>query len=82
VIDELPQEPQHACPECGQRALHLQYVVAPDKHTGFLSFWCSQCLHGIDVSRVKAPSSVDALPLSTSPEDIAKRIPRFVRVEA
>lgn len=47
-----------ACLDCGQLRLQVRYIVNPDTRVGYALFWCSSCLHGISVSRVRAPNGL------------------------
>ncbi|MFI2430377.1 hypothetical protein [Streptomyces sp. NPDC018693] len=47
-----------ACPDCGQDRLQVRYIVHPDSRVGYVLLWCGACLHGISVSRVRAPEGM------------------------
>ncbi|MFJ4616599.1 hypothetical protein [Streptomyces sp. NPDC088812] len=47
-----------SCPHCGENRLEYRYVVDPESRIGYVLLWCGACLHGISVSRVKAPEGV------------------------
>jgi hypothetical protein len=68
----------HHCPECQSDAIDFQYVGDAASRVGFLAIWCTNCLNGIHVSRVKAPESATLLAF----DDVAikDRIPAFKQV--
>jgi len=47
-----------SCPTCGQKRLEFRYIGDPSTRIGYVLLWCNACLHGISVSRVRAPESV------------------------
>ncbi|MCL2731843.1 MAG: hypothetical protein FWE15_17670 [Actinomycetia bacterium] len=58
-ITDRSGDPQGVpCPRCGRDELALRYVVDPDSRVGYVLFWCGACLHGISVSRARAPEGV------------------------
>lgn len=46
------------CLDCAQDRLEIRYIVKPDSRVGYVLLWCGACLHGISVSRVRAPEGV------------------------
>ncbi|SED73962.1 hypothetical protein SAMN05428945_5351 [Streptomyces sp. 2224.1] len=48
------------CPRCSKTQLDYRYIIDPKTRLGYLLLWCNACLHGITVSRVKAPAGVKA----------------------
>jgi hypothetical protein len=65
------------CPKCGNSSMDYQYVGDTTTRIGYLVIWCKACLHGIHMSRTKAPVNASILPFNTSKEMLAKRIPNF-----
>ena len=68
-----------SCPNCKRISLDFRYIVSPTDHIGYLLLWCNSCLHGISVSRVRAPKDV-AVRWFDDP-DALKDIPDFTRHE-
>jgi hypothetical protein len=68
------------CPSCGKHTIDYQYVGDPETRIGYLDIWCTSCLHGIHVSRVKVPGETPMLSFKTDPSTIAARIPKFTWV--
>lgn len=77
MTDKLPDMSPLECPRCGQNSVDMQYVGDPDTRIGYLDVWCSSCLHGIHLSRVKVPLSANMLTFETPNEQITKKIPNF-----
>ncbi|MFJ1598274.1 hypothetical protein [Streptomyces sp. NPDC088261] len=65
------------CPNCGRDRLRVRYIVDPDSRTGHALFWCDACLHGITVSRVRAPEHMPTWPIGDP--DSTAGVPDFVR---
>ena len=65
------------CPKCGNDSIDYQYVGDTATRIGVLAIWCNACLHGIHITRAKAPTNASILPFNTSKEMLAKRIPKF-----
>ncbi|WP_435178583.1 hypothetical protein [Actinacidiphila sp. bgisy145] len=65
------------CPACGNHQLEVRYIVDPTSRVGYALFWCGACLHGITVSRVRAPERMVAL--SIDDPDSTADVPDFVR---
>lgn len=66
------------CPNCGQSRMGLRYIGDPETRIGYSMFWCANCLHGIRVSRAKAPKSVDFRSFDDS--DALVGVPDFVAI--
>lgn len=77
MTDKLPDTSPMDCPRCGQNSVDMQYVGDNETRVGYLDVWCSSCLHGIHISRVKVPLNANMLTFETSNEQIARRIPSF-----
>lgn len=58
IDDEQHDTAKYPCPHCGRHQLDLRYVGYPETGLASVYFWCDNCLHGIDVSRAKAPRGV------------------------
>jgi hypothetical protein len=65
------------CPVCGRDCLEVRYVVDDSSRVGYALFWCGACLHGISVSRVRAPEGVVTWPIG-DPASVAG-VPDFTR---
>lgn len=65
------------CPDCGQYQLELRYIVDVNSRIGYVLFWCGSCLHGISVSRARAPEGLGVWPID-DPESIVG-VPNFMR---
>lgn len=68
-----------ACPRCGHEQVRARYIVDPASRVGYVLMWCDACLHGISVSRVRAPQVAPVWPLQ-APES-TRGVPEFHRVE-
>ncbi|MGW2276570.1 hypothetical protein [Streptomyces sp. NPDC001770] len=68
------------CPDCGRMRLVARYLVEPGTRIGYVLFWCDACLHGISVSRVRAPEGFPAWPLD-DPGSL-DGVPEFTRHES
>ncbi|MFF3933594.1 hypothetical protein [Streptomyces hirsutus] len=67
------------CPDCGQFQLELRYIVDAESRIGHALFWCNECLHGVTVSRVRAPKGI---PTYTFGEPAAMEgVPNLIRHE-
>lgn len=69
-----------ACPNCGFRLLNLIYAGYPGSGVGYASFWCSECLTGISISRCQVPTDARFISLGVSLEERAAIIPDYVLV--
>jgi hypothetical protein len=67
------------CPNCGRSELKIRYIVNSESRIGYVLFWCEACLHGISVSRVRAPEGIPTYALD-DPESIAG-VPKFTQLE-
>lgn len=65
------------CPNCGEANIAFQFVGDEVSKAGHLYIWCSSCLHGIHVSRVKIPVGVPALPYDIPDEELRKVVPKY-----
>ncbi|MGW2841421.1 hypothetical protein ACWCWD_26935 [Streptomyces sp. NPDC001493] len=77
VIDRSGDTSPVGCPDCGHHRLAVRYLVDPDSRTGYALFWCDSCLHGILVSRVRAPDGFPTWPLD-DPASL-DGVPEFTR---
>jgi hypothetical protein len=68
-----------SCPNCGRSELKIRYIVDSESRIGYALFWCEACLHGVTVSRVRAPEGIltYALDDPTSTEGV----PEFIHLE-
>ena len=69
-----------ACPKCGFHLLNLVYKGYPESGVGYASFWCSECLTGISISRCQVPTGARFISLGVPPEERAAIIPDYVLV--
>lgn len=76
IVDNLPTVPPLQCPRCGLPKVDFQYVGDKSTRVGFLCVWCTSCLHGTHISRVKIPPQADILS-KDSLEEVKKRIPNL-----
>jgi hypothetical protein len=67
------------CPVCGRYRLQVRYIVDTSSRVGYALFWCDACLHGISVSRVRAPEGFRMWPIE-DPASVAG-VPDFTRDE-
>jgi hypothetical protein len=67
------------CPQCGREWLRARYIADQESRLGYVLFWCDACLHGISVSRVRAPQGAPIWSLD-DPESTAG-VPEFQRDE-
>ena len=65
------------CPVCGLDCLEVRYVIDDSSRVGYVLLWCGACLHGISVSRVRAPEGVATWPIG-DPASVAG-VPDFTR---
>ncbi|WP_412077636.1 hypothetical protein ACLF6K_24955 [Streptomyces xanthophaeus] len=65
------------CPDCGQHQLELRYIADATSRIGYALFWCGACLHGITISRVRAPEGIRIWPID-DPRSTAN-VPDFIR---
>lgn len=65
------------CPHCGKAQLDYRYIIDPKTRLGYFLLWCNACLHGISVSRVKAPADVKARSMD-DPRALAD-VPEYTR---
>ncbi|NQF15107.1 hypothetical protein HPY31_14410 [Brevibacillus sp. HB1.3] len=81
IIAEIDQEvPEMECPNCHQLKIDYQYVGDLKSRAGFLDIWCNSCLHGIHLSRTKAPENVSLLSFDAA-EEYKKKVPNFTPIE-
>ncbi|WP_105616651.1 hypothetical protein [Vallitalea okinawensis] len=79
-LASLIQENQtKICPVCGENDIDFQYIGDLVTKVGYLDIWCNKCLHGIHISRVKAPEGVNIISFDAH-GDIIKRIPDFKQI--
>jgi hypothetical protein len=67
------------CPNCGRSELKVRYIVDSESRIGYALFWCEACLHGVSVSRVRAPEGILTYALD-DPASIAG-VPEFIHLE-
>lgn len=60
VADRQGEMDLVSCPDCSRDRLEVRYVVKPETRIGYVLLWCGACLHGISVSRVRAPEGAPA----------------------
>lgn len=77
----LPNSVSVACPSCGKETAEWQYVGDLESRIGYLCIWCPECLEGIQLSRVKAPDSVELLSFDTPLDELEARIPNFKQIQ-
>ncbi|WP_159031254.1 hypothetical protein [Streptomyces acidiscabies] len=65
------------CPDCGQYRLEVRYIVDAGSRIGYALFWCGACLHGVKVSRARAPEGVPIRLLDDS--SAVADVPNFIR---
>lgn len=68
---------EEPCPNCGRIQLRNRYIVNPESRLGYVLVWCEACLHGVSVSRVRAPDGAPIWPME-DPASVAG-IPIFER---
>lgn len=67
------------CPNCGCEQLRARYIADPESRLGYALFWCTACLHGISVSRARAPEGVPVRPIGDPASTVG--VPDFQREE-
>jgi hypothetical protein len=77
VIDGRRSMGIELCPNCERDQLEIRYVVDEKTRIGYLLFWCHACLHGITVSRVRAPEGVPVR--GVGDPDATVGVPDFTR---
>jgi len=77
VADGLPVTGHGPCPDCGQDQLEVRYIVDANSRIGYALFWCGACLHGITVSRVRAPEGMPTWPIDDPGSTTG--VPNFIR---
>ncbi|WP_395292940.1 hypothetical protein ACF9IK_04530 [Kitasatospora hibisci] len=68
-----------SCPDCGRDRLEVRYIVKPETRIGYVLLWCGACLHGISVSRVRAPEGAPTWSID-DPASV-DGVPDFARYE-
>ena len=68
------------CPKCQKNMIDYQYVGDLRSREGFLDLWCNSCLHGIHLSRTKAPANVSMLSFDDV-DEYKKKVPIFTQIE-
>lgn len=76
IADNLPSIPSLKCPNCGLPSVDYQYVGDDTTKRGFLCIWCTSCLHGKHISRVRIPLQANFISIDAH-EEIKKRIPNI-----
>ena len=64
-----------ACPKCGESKLDCLLIGDEDTRVGYGFLWCDSCHHGVHLSRIEIPESVDMLPIDCGDDEIRKRMP-------
>jgi hypothetical protein len=77
VVDGRQSTGTGLCPNCDRDQLEIRYIVDEETRVGYLLFWCNACLHGITVSRVRAPKGMPTRVIG-DPEAIVD-VPDFTR---
>ena len=54
-----------ASPEVDGAPVCFRYICNPDTRIGYLIAWCSSTKRGIHISRVRAPSHVEIVPMNS-----------------
>ncbi|MFB5678419.1 hypothetical protein ACE3NQ_23475 [Paenibacillus terreus] len=80
VIADVQDTTNIECPNCHQFDVDYQYVGDIQSRTGFLDIWCNACLHGIHLSRTKAPEKASIIPFDAV-EEYTKKVPKFTPIE-
>lgn len=78
-IDHKAGRGVYACVDCGQQGLNVRYVVKAESRVGYALFWCNACLHGISISRVRAPEGCPVW--SIDDDQSLAGVPEFLRHE-
>ncbi|MGW4646322.1 hypothetical protein [Kitasatospora sp. NPDC004289] len=65
------------CPDCSRDRLAVRYVVDPGTRIGYGLLWCDACLHGISLSRLRAPDG--AAIRSIHDPAATEGVPDFIR---
>ncbi|MEU3769018.1 hypothetical protein AB0E55_28530 [Amycolatopsis keratiniphila] len=72
--DRIDHQP---CPRCDAHRLEVRYLGYPETRLATVYLWCNACLHGIEISRARAPEGMTLYP--TKDPASAGGIPDFVR---
>ncbi|HEU5469552.1 MAG TPA: hypothetical protein VFV67_02780 [Actinophytocola sp.] len=80
VYEALPERPDAACPNCGHRALRLEFVARGTDRIGYAMFWCDFCRFGIRISRTWVPTGVTFHAMDIPPEELRKIVPEYTTV--
>ncbi|MEU9688439.1 hypothetical protein [Amycolatopsis japonica] len=67
----------HPCPRCEKNRLEVRYLGYPESRLATVYLWCNACLHGIQISRARAPEGMTLYPIKDPAS--ADGIPDFVR---
>lgn len=78
ISSNIQKKEVNKCPICQSETVDFQYVGDTDTRIGFLDIWCTSCMNGIHISRVKAPESANILTFND--EKVKARIPDFNQV--
>lgn len=73
------KEAAEPCPNCGRNQIRTRYIANPESRVGYALIWCDACLHGVSVSRVRAPDGAPIWPIE-DPDPVAG-VPVFKRDE-
>ncbi|BAU82853.1 hypothetical protein SLA_1915 [Streptomyces laurentii] len=79
VADRQSEVGLVSCPDCGQDQLEVRYIVKHESRIGYVLLWCGKCLHGISVSRVRAPEGAPTWSID-DPASV-EGVPNFARYE-
>ena len=77
VYRAMPDAPDLACPNCGQRALRLVFTARPGADVGYAAFWCEHCGEGIHISRAAVPAGAVVRDGGVPIEDREPKIPDY-----
>jgi hypothetical protein len=80
VYEALPGRPDTPCPNCGHKALRLEFVARERDRIGYAMFWCDFCRFGIRISRTWVPTGVPFHAMGTTPEELRKTVPEYTVV--
>jgi hypothetical protein len=80
LFDVEDENSKKECPNCGHAAIHFQYVGDLRVRIGFLDIWCDSCIHGVHISRIRAPEHVSMISFEDGAE-YKRTVPNFIRIE-
>lgn len=68
------------CPTCGQQRVDYMYIGDAETRIGYLVIWCPACLHGVRMSRVRAPAGVHFMTFTDPDDAFVARVPTFTEI--